>query len=282
MNPYVTIRPGLRLDEVQRQSSLDLLECRILICHALQLTRSQLISQSERRIDEEEAQRMATLFARRLGGEPIAYLTGQREFYGLDFEVNASVLIPRPETELLVELALARLPHEGSVLDLGTGSGAIAIAIAHARPDAQVSAVDASESALRVAQANAARLLAGRAPLHFLQSDWYGACAGGEAFDLLVANPPYIRAGDPHLAQGDLRFEPTNALTDHDDGLAAIRRIIAGASDRLNPGGHLLIEHGFDQGSAVKKLLADNLFAEVQTWQDLAGLDRVTGGKRQA
>ncbi|MFD2273787.1 peptide chain release factor N(5)-glutamine methyltransferase [Undibacterium arcticum] len=267
----------------QQNSPLSPLETRILLSHALGLTRIQLITQSERVLDALEAARLSELFGRRLMGEPIAYLVGQREFYGLPFEVTRDVLIPRPETELLVELALQRLPENGSVLDLGTGSGAVAIAIAHSRPDAQVTAVDVSDAALAVARRNAQT---NAVRVDFLQGDWYQALGAQDGrqrnyqFSLIVANPPYIVAGDPHLKQGDLRFEPLGALTDHGDGLAALRSIVAGAAPRLKSGGWLLMEHGYDQAASVRELLIAQGFGAVQSWRDLADIERVSGALR--
>ncbi|RJX32134.1 MAG: peptide chain release factor N(5)-glutamine methyltransferase [Oxalobacter sp.] len=274
---------GVTLHELQKRTALESLERRILLCHALQLTRAQLIAQSERVVTAEEAQGLADLFNRRLAGEPIAYLTGTREFYGLAFHVTPDVLIPRPETELLVDLAIARLPQGGRVLDMGTGSGAIAIAIAHARPDVSVVASDVSLAALRVAQDNADRILSGRQnAIRFLPSDWYAGFGEEDRFDVIVSNPPYIAANDPHLTQGDLRFEPANALTDHGDGLSAYRALAAGARDYLESGGWLLVEHGFEQAMPIQELLLSNRFEAVQTWKDLAGLARVTGGHSAA
>ena len=260
---------------LQATLPLDALENRILLCHALGLTRVGLITQSERVLSAAEAAALQALVERRLNGEPIAYIVGRREFYGLDFAVNSAVLIPRPDTELLVELALERLPVKGRVLDMGTGSGAIAVAISHTRPDAVVSAIDVSNAALEVASTNAA---ANQAPVRFLQSDWYGALAG-EVFELIVSNPPYIADGDAHLAQGDLRFEPADALTDHADGLSALRQIAAGAPRHLAPQGWLLMEHGYDQAAQVRELLVAHGYSEVQSWRDLAGIERVTGGR---
>ena len=270
---------GARLGALQRQTVLDPLDWRVLLCHVLNLTRAQLISQSERILTSDEARLLADVFRRRINGEPIAYITGEREFYGLSFRVTPDALIPRPETELLVECALERLPQGANVLDMGTGSGAIAVAIAHARPDIHMTALDASPAALTVAQENAHRILAGKAPIRFLQSDWFAALAQDERFDLIVSNPPYIASGDPHLSQGDLRFEPTGALTDQADGLSALRTIVLGAPKHLKPKAWLLMEHGFDQATQVKKLLYGQHFEAVQTWTDLAGRDRVTGGK---
>jgi len=272
---------GATLAALQRNPLLDPLECRILLAHGLQMKRIQLITQSERTINTTEAQQLADLFRRRLTGEPIAYIVGQREFYGLPFEVTPAVLIPRPDTELLVELALQRLPAHGRVLDMGTGSGAIAVALAYTRPDARISALDVSPAALAVARRNAARNLEQADSINFMQSDWYHALVD-QQFELIVANPPYIVAGDSHLAQGDLRFEPLAALTDHADGLTALRRIIDGAPAHLVTGGWLLLEHGYDQSAAVRQLLAQAGFGEVQSWYDLAGIERASGGKRLA
>ncbi|NHZ63785.1 peptide chain release factor N(5)-glutamine methyltransferase [Massilia genomosp. 1] len=270
-----TIGAGARVGALQSLLPLDPLENRILACHALGITRIGLITQSERVLSAPEAGALAALVERRLAGEPIAYIVGRREFYGLDFAVNPAVLIPRPDTELLVELALERLPVRARMLDMGTGSGAVAVAVAHTRPDAGVTALDVSAAALEVARANAQ---ANRAVVRFVQSDWFGAI-GGEWFDLIVANPPYIADGDVHLAQGDLRFEPVGALTDHADGLAALRTIVAGAPHHLAAQGWLLMEHGYDQAAQVRALLAQGGYREVQSWRDLAGIERVSGAR---
>ena len=266
---------GRSLAQVLAQPPLDPLETRILLGHALGLTRVQLITRADQLLNADDAALLQTLFERRLAGEPIAYLTGEREFYGLAFKVTPAVLIPRPDTELLVELACARLPRGGSVLDMGTGSGAIAVAIAHARPDAQVSALDASVEALAVARLNAQRH---GVQVDFVQSDWYAGLAP-RRFSMIVANPPYIVAGDRHLAEGDLRFEPVDALTDHADGLSALRAIVGGAPEFLEPNGWLLMEHGYDQAAAVRELLRE--WDAVESWRDLAGIERVTGGTRR-
>lgn len=271
-----TLAPGCTIDDALRSAPLDALDARILVGHALQLSRVQLITQSQRALNDAELDAIAALFLRRLHGEPIAYIVGEREFYGLMLHTTPDVLIPRPETELLVELALDRIPDNGRVLDLGTGSGAIAIAIAHTQPDVDVTAVDASAAALAVAKRNAARH---NVKVDFMQSDWYAALAGRQ-FDVIVANPPYIVAGDPHLSQGDLRFEPLDALTDHADGLSALRAIIDGAPHHLVPGGWLLMEHGYDQSPTVRALLVARGFHDVQSWKDLAGIERVSGARR--
>lgn len=274
------IAAGASVASLQAQADyperLDPLDNRILLCHALGLTRVGLITQSERTLTEDEAARLNVLLRRRLDGEPIAYIVGRREFFGLPFNVGPAVLIPRPDTELLVELALERLPPSGRALDMGTGSGAIAVALAHTRPDAAVTALDVSPAALDVARGNADL---NQARVAFLHSDWYGAVAG-RRFDLIVSNPPYIASGDRHLSEGDLRFEPGDALTDHADGLSALRTIVAGAPPHLEAGCWLLMEHGYDQAEAVRALLAAQGYTEVQSWRDLAGIERVSGGRR--
>ena len=266
---------GASIGSLQVSLPLGALENRILLCHALGLTRVSLITQSERTLTEAEAATVSSLVERRVKGEPIAYIVGKREFFGLDFAVTDAVLIPRPDTELLVELALERLPQQGRALDMGTGSGAIAVSIAHTRPDAAVTALDVSTAALEVARANAA---ANGAKVHFLHSNWYAALQG-QLFDVIASNPPYIASGDSHLAKGDLRFEPLDALTDRADGLSALRTLSAGAADHLAPQGWLLMEHGYDQAAQVRQLLLENGFSEVQSWRDLAGIERVSGGR---
>jgi release factor glutamine methyltransferase len=185
------------------------------------------------------------------------------------------VLIPRPDTEVLVELALDRLPPGGRVLDMGTGSGAIAVALAHTRPDAVVTALDVSSAALAVARRNAS---ANGVNITFMASDWFSAL-GTEKFDLIVSNPPYIASGDRHLAEGDLRFEPSGALTDHADGLSALRTIVAGAARHLAPKAWLLMEHGYDQAASVRQLLSNAGFNQSQSWRDLADIERVSGAR---
>jgi len=276
----MAIQPGASIAAVRAALPLDPLENRILLCHAMGLSRVQLITQSDRVLTPEEAQRLDALVARRLQGEPIAYIVGRREFFGLEFQVGPAVLIPRPDTELIVELALERLPQrEGTpprLLDMGTGSGAIAVAVAVTRPDAAVTALDVSPDALAIAQTNAA---ANGANVRLLHSSWFDALDAGATFDVIASNPPYIAAGDAHLAQGDLRFEPPGALTDHADGLSALRIIVAGSGRHLVPGGWLLLEHGYDQAAAVRALLLDAGFAEVQSWKDLGHIERVSGGR---
>lgn len=271
------IAAGTSIRTLQAGLPLEALENRILLCHALGITRVGLITQSERVLDEDEAARLAALVQRRLDGEPIAYIVGQREFFGLPFQVGPAVLIPRPDTELIVELALERLAPRARLLDMGTGSGAIAVAVAHTRPDAQVTALDVSEDALALARTNAA---ANGAQVRFLRSDWFAALGEDDVFDLVASNPPYIASGDEHLAQGDLRFEPVDALTDHADGLSDLRTIVAGAARHLVSGGWLLLEHGYDQAAAVRALLMEAGYLDTQSWRDLAGIERVSGGRR--
>lgn len=252
------------------------IEVQCLLQAVLQVGRAYLLTHPERRLTEAENAHFQALFQRRLEGEPIAYLLGEREFYGLNFKVTPATLIPRADTELLVELALSHLPYNGTLLDLGTGSGAIALSIAHARPDARVVALDASEAALAVATENAQRLRL--ANVRLLRSDWFSALAD-ESFDLIVANPPYIEAEDAHLSQGDVRFEPRSALVSGRDGLDDIRRILDQAASHLNPGGWLMLEHGYDQAQRVQGLMVQAGFLEVGSVPDLSAIERVTMGR---
>ncbi|HET6604023.1 MAG TPA: peptide chain release factor N(5)-glutamine methyltransferase, partial [Xanthomonadaceae bacterium] len=237
-----------------------------------------LYAHARDRADTALRARYAGLLQRREAGEPVAYLVGRRPFWTLELQVTPDTLIPRPETELLVELALERIDAAGpeKVLDLGTGSGAIALAIASERPRAQVMATDASAQALEVARANARAN--GVANVWFACGEWYSAVEG-RRFDAIVGNPPYIAQDDPHLEQGDLRYEPRAALVSGVDGLDAIRAIVAGAPAHLFPGGRLLLEHGFDQGPAVRSLLEAAGFSDVRTFCDLEGRERVSGGR---
>ncbi|HYG07343.1 MAG TPA: peptide chain release factor N(5)-glutamine methyltransferase [Stenotrophomonas sp.] len=249
-----------------------------LLLHALGRDRAWLFAHAREPVEAAIAADYRALVQRRAEGEPVAYLTGHRGFWTLDLAVTPATLIPRPETELLVELALARLgpgtPCE--VADLGTGSGAIALALASERPLARVVATDASAEALAVAEANARAN--GLPRVQFRLGVWW-APLQGERFDLVASNPPYIAAGDPHLDHGDLRFEPATALAAGADGLDDIRQIIDGAPAHLRAGGWLLLEHGWDQGTAVAQLLAQRGFAEVGTVQDLEARDRVSLGR---
>ncbi|MHB1117463.1 peptide chain release factor N(5)-glutamine methyltransferase [Sideroxydans sp.] len=266
------IRQTLGLEQDEARS-----EVQALLQTALGVNRAYLLAHPERVLTEQELSRYQASLQRRLQGEPLAYILGEREFFGLNFKVTPATLIPRPDTELLVELALARISSAGCrVLDLGTGSGAIALAIAHARPDAEVTAVDASEPALSVALENARRLQIRNTS--FVSSDWFSALAG-QRFDLIVSNPPYIAENDRHLAQGDLRFEPATALASGSDGLHDIRRIISEAGAHLAAGGWLMLEHGYDQAEQVRALLLKAGFKNVRSDKDLAGVERVSGGQ---
>lgn len=266
------------LAQIQANSPLEPLETRMLLCHVTAYTRVQLITQSELYLSDGQLEQLNLLTAQRLAGEPIAYLLGQREFFGLNFKVTPDVLIPRPDTELLVELALERTSKGSQLLDLGTGSGAIAIAIAAQDQQIKVSAADISPTALTIARFNATQLLNTNTEIQFHLSDWYSAIPA-QKFHTIVSNPPYIVKDDIHLSQGDLRFEPIDALTDHSDGLSAYRKIIKGAPAYLHSDGWLLMEHGYDQSDAVQALLKAAGFTEVQSWPDLAGILRVSGGR---
>lgn len=254
-------------------------EAELLLAHALRQPRAWLYAHAGDAVAPATSATLHSLLQRRVAGEPLAYLTGTRAFWTLDVEVGPAVLIPRPETECLVEAALQRMPEDKAVrvADLGTGSGAIALALARERPFAQVLATDVSAAALSVARSNAARL--GLANVGFARGDWCAAL-GTIAFDLIVANPPYIAAGDPHLAMGDLRFEPAAALVAGDDGLDAIRTIVRDAPRHLRPAGWLLLEHGWEQGPAVCDLLTAAGFTQVACERDLEDRERVSLGRR--
>jgi len=268
------------IDELLAASALSVTEARILLAHALRVERSWVVAHGRDSVPDDQAQAVEAIFAKRRQGEPIAYITGEREFYGLCLNVNPSVLIPRPETELVVEQALALIAGRRTpkVLDLGTGSGAIAVAIAHARRDAQVCAADASSEALAVASRNASRHAVA---VRFVQSDWFMAL-GEERFEVIASNPPYVADGDPHLTQGDLRFEPQAALRGGPDGMDCIRAIAAGARMHLARGGWLVFEHGYDQGPACVRLLVGLGYTDVVDTQDLSGLRRVCSGQFDA
>jgi release factor glutamine methyltransferase len=269
----------ISVEALLRGSGLPDLEARILLGHVLGAGRAWLIAHAGDAVAGESAASFCALCERRLDGEPVAYLVGKREFYGLAIGVTPAVLIPRPETELLVDLGLERLPKDAAknVLDLGTGSGCVALAIASERPQAKITATDISPAALAVARANAAAL---GLRISALESGWY-TTLGEQRFDLVVSNPPYIAKGDPHLREGDLRFEPPAALTDGADGFAAIDVIVQNAPRHLVTGGWLLFEHGYDQAEGARARLQAAGFAEVQSWRDLAGIERVSGGVRK-
>jgi len=274
------------IDQIIRQATQQLaavspsprLDAEVLLMHVTGLTRTALITHAQEPLLPEHDERLHMLLTRRARGEPIAYLTGRREFWSLDLCVTPDVLIPRPETELLVEQALAHIPEdaEWTVADLGAGSGAIALAIATERPHCRLIATDSSAAALAVARANATRL--GIAKVEFWHGEWLKPLAGMR-FDVIVSNPPYVRANDPHLTQGDVRFEPESALVAGADGLDAIRRIAVDALSCLRPGGWLLLEHGYDQAKAVRALLEIHGYDAVASCRDTAGHERVTAGR---
>jgi release factor glutamine methyltransferase len=262
--------------ELLRTPGLSALDARVLLRAALVATDAQLAAHPERVPGERERERFMELVKRRRAGEPVAYLTGSREFYGLAFKVTPAVLIPRPETELLVEAALERMAAgaECRVLDLGTGSGCVAVAMAKERPRARITAIDVSPAALAVARENAA---AHGTDIELIESDWFAALAG-RRFDIIVANPPYIAEGDAHLAQGDVRFEPRGALVSGSAGLDAIEAIVEQARGHLVPSGFILVEHGHEQGSCSRVLLAAHGYDRIFTRRDLSDIERVSGG----
>jgi len=254
------------------------LEAEILLMHLLQVDRAWLFANREHELPARQSDAFRRLIQRRTHGEPIAYLTGVREFWSLPLRVTPDVLIPRPETELLVETALAFLPPHASwrVADLGTGSGAVAIAIAIERPACEIHATESSAAAIAVARANVDALAKGRVTLH--RGSWLEPLSG--RFHLIVSNPPYVAEGDRHLETGDCRFEPRMALTPGPDGMAAIRQIARDAPSHLEPGGLLAFEHGYDQGAAARSLLRELGYCQVATRRDLEGRERVTSGRR--
>lgn len=254
------------------------IEAQLLLQSVLGVNHAWLLAHETDILEENIHAAYKALIQRRLNGEPIAYILGKREFYGLEFEVTPATLIPRPDTETLVEAALAKIPADTpfNILDLGTGTGAIALAIAHQRPQSNITAVDASEAALAVANKNRKKL--NITNTEFLLSDWYAALVD-KKFDVIVSNPPYIESGDVHLQEGDLRFEPISALASGTDGLDDIRRIVSGAPAHLSSGGWLMLEHGYNQASKVAALMQKNGFSDIFHAQDLAEIDRVTLGR---
>ncbi|PKO93688.1 MAG: peptide chain release factor N(5)-glutamine methyltransferase [Betaproteobacteria bacterium HGW-Betaproteobacteria-10] len=257
------------------KQKIDRLDARLLLQYATGCSHTDLLARPETSVMASAYEQFLAWVERRAAGEPLAYLVGEAEFRGRVFQVSPDVLIPRPETEVLIDLAREKLSEITAprVLDLGTGSGIVAISLALECPTATVVAVDLSFAAISVARNNADRL---GAHVDFRQSDWYQNLTG-ESFDLIVANPPYVAADDPHLQRNGLPFEPQMALTDGADGLACIRQIIAGAAAHLKPGGWLFFEHGYDQGAQSRNLLAAAAFQAALTHPDLAGIDRVSG-----
>lgn len=276
----------LSLRDLLRNSTLPQSEARLLLAYVLeqhyQLPLSAVISQDEMRLSADALAKWKELEAKRLNGEPIAYLVGKKGFHNIELQVAPGVLIPRPETELLVEIGLREINQLGgkvSLLDLGTGSGAIALAIASAAPDSLVTATDQSAEALTIAKTNAKYLnLEGR--VQFALGSWYDAISEDAIFDLILSNPPYIQKGDPHLQQGDLRFEPLGALTDQANGLRCLEAIISSASGHLNPHGLIAVEHGFDQSKAVMDLMKSAGLRDIEAHLDLAGRHRVASGRK--
>ena len=255
------------------------IEAHLLLQSVLEVNRAWLISHADDDINPQSITTFNILIERRILGEPIAYILGEREFYGLPLKVTQDTLIPRPDTETLVEVVLDKAPSFSplQVLDLGTGTGAIALTIAKLQPQAQVIAVDFSEAALTIAKENAHHLDINN--VSFIQSNWFDALES-QMFDIIVSNPPYIEDNDPHLSQGDLRFEPLSALASGEDGLDDIRKIIQHAPAHLNSNGWLMFEHGYNQAESVSALLASNDFTKVSTIKDLGGNDRVTVGRK--
>ena len=272
----------MSIAELMQSSGLDVIDARVLMRATLGVDDAHLIAYANNEISAQHAVQFRALAARRAAGEPVAYIVGEREFYGRIFAVSPAVLIPRPETELLVELALQCLPRNElrRVLDLGTGSGCIAVSVALERSAVRVTATDHSGATLDLARENARSLGAGN--IEFNTGDWWGALKNDEKFDLIVSNPPYVATGDAHLAQGDLRCEPMMALAAGAEGLACIRTIVAGAQAHLAKGGSLLIEHGYDQAERCRTLFAAARFSQVQSWCDIAGIERITGGRYAA
>ena len=271
---------SLAISQLEQYTDTARIDAEILLAHIMSKTRTWMYAHPETMLTKPQLLIFQKLVARRSLGTPVAYLTGIREFWSLPLKVNEETLIPRPETELLVELTLTMVTNQSNaqILDLGTGSGAIALALARERPDWQITACDCSSGALQTAQENA--VLLNLKNISFYQSDWFSKIITPPLFHAIVSNPPYIAANDPHLSEGDLRFEPQLALISGTSGLSALEHIIKHSIARLEPEGLLLIEHGFSQKVAVTSMLKDYGYVDVECWQDLHGNDRVSGGRR--
>ncbi|QKX17501.1 peptide chain release factor N(5)-glutamine methyltransferase [Microbulbifer sp. YPW1] len=275
-----TVKENLQRAVELKHSDSPRLDLEVLLCHLLGRSRAWLYTWPEHPLDDEQQLQFERLLERRIAGEPVAHLTGSREFWSLPLKVNRTTLIPRPDTEVLVETVLELCPQERlSVLDLGTGTGAIALALASERPRWQVTAVDRMPAAVALAEENRQRL--GFDNVAVLQSDWFAAVPQ-QRFDLIVSNPPYIDTQDPHLREGDVRFEPLSALVAEEHGLADIRRIGEDALDFLSDGALLAVEHGWEQGKAVRRIFTEAGYAEVETRLDYAGRERITLGRNKS
>lgn len=285
MNPFTIatcLKKSIQLTEVSDSPRLDI---ELFLIHILQKDRTYLFTWPEKELTLQEADQFNNFFARRLTGEPVAHIIGQREFWSLPFMVNNSTLIPRPDTELLVEAVLGLFAEDEEnqtrrLLDLGTGTGAIVLALANEKPLWQCVGVDKELAAVDLAEKNRAQLQLDNVKIH--QSDWFSALSDEAAFDIIVSNPPYIDPADEHLREGDVRFEPLSALIADNKGLADLELIIAQASKYLAANGWLLVEHGYDQGNVVRDLFEKNYFDQVNTFRDFGRNERVTIGKRNA
>jgi release factor glutamine methyltransferase len=274
------------IKELLSNTTLDKVDARVLLAHLIELhlgwPKSSLISKDTDSLPNDVVIAWNSFEKRRLSGEPVAYILGIKSFYNIDLKVAPGVLIPRPETELLVDLALSHIQNQNlqtpHILDLGTGSGAIALAIAKNTPESQLTAVDISQDALSIAQENA-NLLGLTHQANFLKGSWFEPLQANDQFDLIISNPPYIRSEDPHLSSGDLRFEPVDALTDHIDGLSPYKVIFKEAKQYLSSQGLLLVEHGYDQSSTLTDLLKSNGYQDIQIHFDLAGIARALSAK---